>query len=168
MNTPDVSWHPLFIRALEMTGNVRLACRTASVTRSIAYEHYNKSLADAEEHPDAPPYSELRPYGNLADQWDEAKEDALDRLEKALWDRAERTDTTAAIFLLKAHRREQYGDRVTQEIANANNKPFETTQTIRLTADTELTTWRADQQNKLQAMLDAGPPEEGQPPSASG
>jgi hypothetical protein len=42
----------------------------------------------------------------------EAREQGLDALEDALVTRGMKDDTTAAIFLLKSHRRETYGDRL--------------------------------------------------------
>lgn len=41
-----------------------------------------------------------------------AREEGLDALEDALVDRGQKHDTTAAIFLLKSHRRAVYGEKV--------------------------------------------------------
>ncbi|WP_417319847.1 hypothetical protein [Emcibacter sp.] len=94
-----------FLSVLRQTGNVSVATAAAGVPRSFIYR---KRKAN-------------RRFRNL---WQEAMDEALDRLEAMLWDRAlgagtkdgGRTgssigpDERLAIFLLKAHRPEVFSD----------------------------------------------------------
>ncbi len=80
---PD--WAQPFLTALANSGNVRIACETAKITRRIAYI--------------------LRKNSRTFDkQWEEAIEDACDLLEKVAWERAQKQSDLLIIFLLKAHR----------------------------------------------------------------
>ena len=90
-----------FLEKMRMTGNVYLSCEVAGIPRSTAYYWRNK-------------------YVTFAKQWDQAKEDACDVLEMEAWRRAMKENSDRLlIFLLKAHRRDVYGDVVRQEIAGA-------------------------------------------------
>lgn len=160
MNTPDTSWHPAFILALQLKGNVRIACRNANIARSSAYEHYTNAV-DAEAAGDT-----SSPYYGFAQAWDDAIEDYLDRIEEHLSARAEESDTTAAIFILKHRRRHIYGEVQRLEHANADGKAFATNTTVRTAADLELDQWRAAHHDKLTDLL-APPAEDGTPPSAN-
>jgi hypothetical protein len=90
-------WRAVFLKTLAIDGNVRAACKAAGVARAVAYRA-------RDEHPD------------FAAAWDDALADALDLLEQEAWRRAKRLSDTLVIFLLKAHRRELYGDRVRLDV----------------------------------------------------
>jgi hypothetical protein len=77
--------------ALREKPSVRLACRRARISRNAYYDWIHADPA-------------------FKARMDAAKEQGCDALEDALVDRALKTDTTAAIFLLKAHRPETYRD----------------------------------------------------------
>ena len=84
----------LFLDKFRNSGNVRMACRSAKIPRSTAYYWRNK-------------------YKTFRKAWDEAKEDACDILEGKAWKIAVEDENERMImFLLKAHRREVYGDQV--------------------------------------------------------
>jgi len=90
-----------FIERLRDSGNVRASCQAAGIPRITAYYWRKK-------------------YVTFAKQWDQAKEDACDVLEMEAWRRAMKENSDRLlIFLLKAHRRDVYGDVVRQEIAGA-------------------------------------------------
>ncbi|MFC7048894.1 hypothetical protein [Emcibacter nanhaiensis] len=90
-----------FLTRLRQTGNVSAATEAAGVTRTFAYRKRNAS----------------RRFRQL---WQEAMDEALDKLEARLWDRALGAgtgtgktigpDERLAIFLLKAHRPEIFSD----------------------------------------------------------
>ena len=83
-----------FLAKFRNCGNVRLACRAAGIPRKTAYRWRNK-------------------WSTFAAEWDEAKEDACDVLEGEAWKRAVKGQSDRLLmFLLKAHRREVYGDKV--------------------------------------------------------
>ena len=85
-----------FLNRLRNTGNVRLSCETAGVPRSTVYRWRDK-------------------WSTFADEWDEALDDACDMLEAEAWRRAiEENSDRLLMFLLKAHRRDKFGDK--QEI----------------------------------------------------
>jgi hypothetical protein len=52
----------------------------------------------------------------FAAAWAEAEAMAVDRLERIAFQRASKTSDTLLIFLLKAHRREKYGDQITVNV----------------------------------------------------
>jgi hypothetical protein len=64
-----------------------------------------------------------------------AREEGLDALEDALVTRGLKNDTTAAIFMLKSHRREVYGDRQQIEHSGEIATPIST---IRVMLDRDL------------------------------
>lgn len=160
MNTrPDVSWHEPFLVALETSGNVRKACKAVGILRGLAYEHQKRALADAEDHPDAAAYSELRPYGDFHVRWDEALENYLDLIEEVVSEEAVTSkDLRAAIFILTHRRRHIYGNQTRIELGNADGKPFESTTTIQTTASAELAQWMAEENQKLREALARGEP----------
>ena len=87
-----------FLDRLRSSGNVRLSCRAAGVPRSTAYRWRDK-------------------WATFAAEWEEAKEDACDMLEAEAWKRAtEGQSDRLLMFLLKAHRRDVYGDVVRAEL----------------------------------------------------
>jgi transposase-like protein len=83
----------IILDALEENPNFASACRKARISRPT-----------------------LRKWRDADPVFDQqvlaARESGLDALEDALVVRAKKSDTTAAIFLLKSHRRSIYGDKV--------------------------------------------------------
>ena len=79
-----------FIKRMRSSGNVRLSCVAAGIPRSTAYNWRNK-------------------FKTFEQEWDEAKDDAVDGLDAEAWKRA--TDGASdrlLMFLLKAHRPSVY------------------------------------------------------------
>jgi hypothetical protein len=85
-------WYPAFLRALRATPNVSRAARAVGITRQAAYWA-------REQDPE------------FAREWQAAQDEGLDALEEQLMKRGKKSSDTAAIFMLKSHRREIYGDR---------------------------------------------------------
>ena len=81
-----------FLDRLRQSGNVRLACQAAGIPRRTAYNWRGK-------------------WSTFSAEWDEALDDALDILEGKAWERAAQHSDRLLMFLLKAHRRDVYGDR---------------------------------------------------------
>ena len=92
----------IFLEVLQQTGNVSKATAQAGLDRSLVYRRRN-----------------MRP--EFREKWQNAMEQALDYLEAYLWDKAMGKDESEtpdgrvvdekiAIFLLKAHRPEIFGD----------------------------------------------------------
>ena len=91
-----------FLERLRGSGNVRLSCRAAGVPRRTVYRWRDR-------------------WVTFADEWDEAKEDACDMLEAEAWKRAtEGQSDRLLMFLLKAHRRDVYGDVMRAELTGAD------------------------------------------------
>ena len=82
-----------FLAKLRDSGNIRLSCRAAGIPRRTVYDWREK-------------------WKTFAAEWDEALEDACDVLEGTAWKRAVDSSDRLLMFLLKAHRREKYGDKV--------------------------------------------------------
>lgn len=121
-------WKVKFLAALRTSGNVRLACDEAGVDRSWAYKQQKRSL-------------------EFAEQWAEALQEAIDRLEAEAWKRARDGVTrhkpifyrgdkvgeeiiteysdTLMVLLLKSHRPNVYRER--QENINTNIRPNQIT-----------------------------------------
>ena len=91
-------WQSAFLATLGITANVAGACRAAGVSRQAAY-------AARTRHP------------GFRAAWDEALADAVDTLEAVAWERARSSSDTLLIFLLKAHRRDLYGDGARRDVA---------------------------------------------------
>ncbi len=89
----DTSWDGRFLALLSTSPNISLACKAAGINRSTAYEHRQR-------------------FPDFAAQWDDALESAVELLEAEVWQRARKHSDTLAIFLLKAHKPEKYGDRL--------------------------------------------------------
>jgi very-short-patch-repair endonuclease len=99
-------WRDDFIASLSGNLNVRHACIAADISRSGAYKR-----RDTDE--------EFR----LA--WDEAEQNACDLLEGVYWQRAIEQSDRALEFLLKANRREKYGERSQVEHTGKGGGPIE-------------------------------------------
>jgi len=111
-----------FIEVLRHTCNVSEAARAVGISRTTAYEH----RADAQ----------------FALAWDEAEQEAADRLEREAWRRAvdgvdkpvtHQGKITATYkeysdrmleMLLKAHRPEKYRERVSAEVSGPKGDPI--------------------------------------------
>src|SRR3990167_9216297 len=91
---PREMWQGRFIHAFRDTANVRMACESAGISRDTAYRHRNSD----------PTFRE---------QWDQAREDAIDTLEKTAWARAKEGSDYLLWKLLEANRRAFYGSRQT-------------------------------------------------------
>lgn len=102
---PDlVNWKSLFLGELRLSPNVSRAARAAGVSRQHVYMLRTQD-------PD------------FATAWDHALAESIDDLEGAAYDRAKLDSDTLAIFLLKCHRREVYGDRSRLELTGADGGP---------------------------------------------
>ena len=85
----ETGWHNLFLQSLKIDANIRLACEAAGISRTAAYFQYKHNPV-------------------FKDHWDEAVEEACDRLEEIARRRAVSMSDTLLIFLLKAHRPHKY------------------------------------------------------------
>lgn len=85
-----------FLEALAASGNVYVACKRSGVPRRTAYDWRKR-------------------WKTFADEWQDALDDALDKLEGEAWKRAKVQSDRLIMFLLKAHRPELYSDRVKME-----------------------------------------------------
>lgn len=83
----------LFVKALSGQGNISAACQAAGIDRRTAYN-----------------WREIYPDFEAA--WNSAFDVCLDGLEEALIKRGKTQSDRAAFGMLKAHRREVYGDKV--------------------------------------------------------
>ena len=88
----DISWRPKFLELLARSLNVVLSANGAGVNRSTAYEQRRTDPA-------------------FAKQWDDAIQEAIERLEASAYERAKNVSDTLAIFLLKSHKPERYQER---------------------------------------------------------
>jgi hypothetical protein len=86
-------WTVPFLAELRRRPNIFRACRVAGISRSVVYERRDSDPGFARR---------LR----------EALDDGVDRLVETAWKRAEKKSDQLAVFLLKAHRPEVYGDRL--------------------------------------------------------
>lgn len=87
-----------FLKVLAEQCNVSEAARAAGIGRRTAYD-----------------WREADPEFTAA--WDEAEQEAVDKLEKTAWERATGTDKSDRMLeiLLKAHRPEKFVDRIKAE-----------------------------------------------------
>ena len=117
-----------FLAALRETCNVSEAARTARISRNTAYEHRKADPA-------------------FAEAWDEAEQEAADKLEREAWRRSvEGTDKPVVYkgeitgtykeysdrmleLLLKAHRPEKFKDRVSNEHMGKDGGPIAVAET---------------------------------------
>jgi len=96
-STRKRDWRKRFLTHLALRANVSDAAKAAGVDRTLPY-HVRS------EEPE------------FAAAWAEAEAIAVDRLERIAFQRASKTSDTLLIFLLKAHRREKYGDQITVNV----------------------------------------------------
>ena len=82
----------LFLNRLKSSGNIRASCEAAGIPRRTAYNWRGK-------------------WSTFSAEWDDALNDALDILEGKAWERAAQHSDRLLMFLLKAHRRDVYGDK---------------------------------------------------------
>lgn len=88
-------WTVVFLAFLRKMPNVMRAAKAAGVSRAMAYKER-----------DADPW--------FREQWDEAIADAIENIEAVALDLAKLRDPKhngLRMFMLKSHKREQYGDR---------------------------------------------------------
>jgi hypothetical protein len=127
---PREDWHPVFIREMERFPNVTAACRICKISPSTAKRHREQ-------------------FPEFRETWDDAKEKAADLLEQAMYERATKGtlkpvfqggklvghvreySDSIAITMLKALKRETYGDKV---IAAVETKPLSDEEALRLGA----------------------------------
>lgn len=86
-------WEDAFLATLRRSANVRLAAKNAGIDYSVAYRKKQRD----------PIFSR---------RWDEAKEQGVDLLEAEAFRRAMASSDRVLMFLLKAHRRNIYGDQI--------------------------------------------------------
>jgi hypothetical protein len=85
-------WHLKFIAALKQAPHVALACKAAGISRETAYKH-------------------RRDNPLFAAEWEAVLQESVDDLEAKAFELALRDNVPLIQFLLKAHRRNIYGDR---------------------------------------------------------
>jgi len=93
-------WKPVFLSVLQTMPVVRIACQKAGISRSEAYKVRSSD-----------------PEFALA--WQQALQDGVDMIEATLHARARKSDTVAAIFLLKNLRPEVYGENVNVNVSGS-------------------------------------------------
>lgn len=125
-----------FLEVFRETCNVSEAASKAGIGRRTAYE-----WRDADD--------------DFASRWLEAEQEAADKLEREAWRRAvegvdrpvtyqgQITDTYKEYsdrmleVLLKAHRRDKYGDKVQAEVTGANGGPIQAAVTVAFVDNSE-------------------------------
>jgi len=100
-------WRPVFLSTLRSTGNVRLACKTAGISRKTAYQWRNRSR-------------------RFRAEWDDAVDEAIDTLEGEARKRALAGSDALLMFLLRANRPGKYRETVRQEITGRDGQAIET------------------------------------------
>jgi len=82
-----------FLEKLRESGDVSLSARAAGISRSTVYDWRRK-------------------WKTFEGEWDDAKEEGVDGLEGEAWRRARKHSDRLLMFLLKAYRRDVFGDQV--------------------------------------------------------
>ena len=72
-------------------------------------------------------YSYREKHESFTKQWNEALDEAIERLEEIARQRAENSSDTLMIFLLKSHRPGKYRETTRHELTGAGGKPFTVT-----------------------------------------
>lgn len=96
----------IFLATFAATCNVSQACRDANIGRRTAYDW---RAADPE----------------FAAAWEDAEEEAVDKLEQVARDRAIDSSDRMLEILLKAHRPEKYVERYRAELTGRDGGPME-------------------------------------------
>lgn len=96
-----------FLTTLRETCNVSASCRAAMIGRTAAYD-WRRDDAD------------------FAAAWEEAEEEAIDKLEEVARERAIDGSDRMMEILLKAHRPEKYVERLRSELTGPNGGPIQT------------------------------------------
>ncbi len=122
---PQASWHDKFLAELRVRGIVKDAARAAHINLSTAYA---ARQATQTRKLDATETQDGSPVPSFASRWDEAVEEAVERMEEEAWRRGydgyndpvyyrgrlvgdiKRYSDKLLILLLKAHRPEKYRD----------------------------------------------------------
>ena len=92
----------VFLATLSDTCNVSESARKAGFSRRAAYDWREADTA-------------------FAEAWDEAEQEAADKLEKVAWERATTGQSDRMLeILLKAHRPEKYKERIEQQHTGKN------------------------------------------------
>lgn len=86
-------WMPVFLLSFRASGNIKSSCESAGITRAMAYKARKQ-------------------FTRFREAWDEALEDAIDGLEQAAWERAQKQSDYLLWRLLASLRRDKYADRV--------------------------------------------------------
>tara|TARA_R100001082_G_scaffold111276_1_gene94659 strand:- start:12987 stop:13343 length:357 start_codon:yes stop_codon:yes gene_type:complete len=97
-------WKKEFIEVLRETANVRAAAEKANVSRTAVYKARKNSKVFALE-------------------WDNALEDAIDKLTYVAYSRAMKKSDRLLMFLLQAHRKNVYGQKM--ELSGSDGGPIE-------------------------------------------
>ena len=93
----QITWRKTFLVSLQNSGNIRLSCQAAGISRVAAYRD--------RLHDDA-----------FRAEWDTAMEDATDTLELIARKRAAASSDLLLIFLLKAHRPEKFRENIKHDL----------------------------------------------------
>lgn len=98
-------WREAFLSRMRETGNVSESARYAKVDRITVIRWKKRSEKFAQE-------------------WEEAYQESIDKLELSARERAFKDDTTMAIFFLKSHRPEIYNRPDRQEVTGPEGGPL--------------------------------------------
>jgi hypothetical protein len=98
-----LKWEKAFLTKYRNTCNVRAACEAANISRQAVYQHKDT----------CPEFAAL---------WEQARQEAIDILEARAWKRTEQGSDGMIQFLLKAHRREVYGDVTRNELTGKDGE----------------------------------------------
>jgi len=122
------NWQEQFLHSLSKLPHVSVACEAAHINRTTAYRHKERNK-------------------RFAVKWDEALKTALNTMEASVWKRGAygvkrnvwmkdengkpvkvdeivEYDTTAAIFMLKAHDPQKYRERYVAEVVGKDEGPI--------------------------------------------
>lgn len=102
----DTSWHAPFLERLRELGVITYAVRGLNISRKTAYNHREQ-------------------FPEFAAAWDDALEEATERLEIECTMRARDYSDLLLIFLLKAHKPEKYRETRRYEVSGPNGGPVE-------------------------------------------
>lgn len=159
-------WQAVFLESLSKLPHVSIACEAAKIDRTTAYGYRKRHLP-------------------FAEAWDNALLKALNTMEASVWkrgcygvkknvwmkdengkpvkvDEIIEYDTTAAIFMLKAHDPAKYRERHVTELTGPNNAPLEVNMQVRSRFMSALErAYGSGQQSAPEAAGEAGAKTEG-------